>query len=604
MPDWRSRPLAAWILGERALLGAGLVASAVLAAATSVYAVLVGPALRFVFSAGGTGLDPVFAALPLSWRNAALGAVGAGWTLALLILALAFVKGTAYLGQAMAVAALGQRVARSLRIRLFDHLLRLRPQDVIYRSAGDLSARFLSDVDRVERGVTEGMLGAAGDVLVALALLATALALDPWLGSLAIVCLPLAFAFVWKSGRRVRTEGRSQQQALGDVSAQAAEAVRNLPIVKGYDLEPMLGRRFADTVGRIYRSTLKAILWKTLSTPVNEVLGAGALVATLVLCKSRIESGALTAEGFISFFTAVFLMYRPLKSLGLAYGSWQAGLAGWDRIRDVLAVPVEAQEGLAEGLSPFEGLSLDDLGFAYPGREVLQGFGCAIRSGERVALVGASGEGKTTIFNLLMRLLDPDRGEVRVNGRDARIWPPREVRRLFALVTQEPILFDGDIAENILAGNPDAGAAELEAAVRAAGVDRFAYRLPRKLATAVGQQGWALSGGEKQRICLARALVSRAPVLLLDELTASVDAATEADLHASMEPLLQGRTVIFITHRLSTVRRADRILVLAHGRVVEEGSFMDLAQRRGVFRALFEDQMKELEAVSGGTDAT
>jgi len=594
-----------FLLRHYALVCAVIACSIILALTTSAYAYLVGPLFRYIFSSATESTDPFLMLIPDALRTRVMSVAGESSIMALMIIALALVKGAAYLGQTAAVNAVSQRFLYSVRTRLFSHLLRLRPQDLLYWSSGDIAARFSSDLERVEKAISGGLLDAFANILLLVALLTTAILIDPVLGMIALFSLPFTSAMILKSGSRVRRERNRTQKSLGDVSAQVTETVNNLAVIRSFSIEDILEKRFVSTAERLYKAGFRALFWRALSSPVNEVLGAGALILTLLLSRARIQSGVITPEGFISFFTAVFLLYRPIKGMGLAYGSWQGGLAGMERISGMLSIDPEPRPDV-----PIErpairnpGLEFDNVSFSYPDMKVLRDLSLRIAGGEKVALVGESGSGKTTILQLLLRLIDHQEGRVLVDGLDIMSMHPGEARSYFAIVTQEPILFEGSIRENIMCGNICAGRSEFLEAVHATGVDSFVSGLPGGYETEVGRGGAALSGGQKQRICLARAVISRAPVLLLDELTASLDAATESELYRDIGPVLRERTAVMVSHRLSTVRKADRILVLAGGRIAEEGTYEILIRRKGVFYELFLDQMNTEEKRETGTAA-
>ncbi len=544
---------------------------AVSAAATAGYAYLVGPVLRSLFGVGsGPAATPVEGA-PSSRLLERIGESLAALEplqLGAVIVVVAAIKGGAFFGQRSLSVAAGQGVLRDLRARLYRGLLTLNPLSETARRRGAMVSRFTADAEAVEQGVAGGLLAAVRDGLQIAALAALALALDPVLGAIGLVAFPLAAMLIASLGRELRRRRGAVHASLGQIGETVEETAAGLDVARAFGAEKLLRRRFEQRSERLARRAVRAALVRACSSPVNELLGAAALTATLWYARVRIADGALTPDALVSFFTALLLLYQPVKGLGRASHAVQSALAGLDRLAPLLkrAGPKRSLRRAPESAPSV--IRLEDVRAGYgEGPDVLEGVSLELERGERVAVVGPSGAGKTTLLNVLCGFLPPRAGRLSIDGRRVPA-SPEIMRELVAPVFQEPFLFDDSIVTNVRCGRPRAGDAELRESLRAAGVTEFAAR--RGLDSPVGRGGGALSVGQRQRVCLARALLAGAPVLLLDEVTASLDAAGEQRIVDGLRRL-EDRTVLIITHRASTARLADRVVLLEEGRVRDEG---------------------------------
>ncbi|MDD5307679.1 MAG: ABC transporter ATP-binding protein [Deltaproteobacteria bacterium] len=562
---------------------------ALAAAATAGYAWLVGPVVRALFGGGPLPIAGGAGAGVLRDLSARLGSADP-LLLGGLIVAAAALKGAAFFGEASLAGEAGQRILLRLRARMYAGLLASNPLDPIARNRGDLVSRFTTDAAAVESAIAGGLVAALGAALQIVALAGLALALDPVLGLVGLVAFPPAALAIVRIGRALRERRRAVHADAAEVAGVVEETAAGLPAVRLFGAEGLLGRRFEDRSAQSLASAVSAIRLRALSSPLNEILGAAALAATLWYAKGRIVQGALAPDSFLSFFTALFLLYQPVKALGQAMHAVQSGLAALERLEPLLAgVASDPKAEAAPPLAPKRVcLSAARAGYA-EGKDVLKGVDLEIEAGARVAVVGPSGAGKTTLLNALQGFLPLRGGALLVDGAPVSL-DPCTARRLFAPVPQEPHLFDDTIRVNVLCGRSSASPAQVESACRAAGVLEFARDLPLGLDAPVGRGGGALSVGQRQRVCLARALVSLAPVLLLDEVTASLDGATEKALTGSLDRFLEGRTVLAVTHRLSTARWADRVVLLDNGVVRAAGPSASLLDSDPRLVALFGGQ--------------
>jgi subfamily B ATP-binding cassette protein MsbA len=536
--------------------------------------------LQFLF-----GGDAAFAAPVANASNETLGDLGAvlggiaPWELGAVLVAVAAIKGFAFFASKVASSRAGQRVLYRLREDVYRSLLALDPFGEEARRAGALVARFAVDVEAVEQALTEGLMGFVRDALQIAALVVLILALDPVLGAIGLLAFPFAALSIVRLGRALRQRRRAVHEAFETLGESVAETAAGLHVVRAFRAESLMRARFDAASRNLAARMVRAATLRALSSPFNEILGAIALAATLVYANARIAGGALTAGEVASFFTALALLYQPVKGLGQDQSAVQSGLAALDRLGALR--------------DPDGDVDVRGLGAGYPdGPDVLDGLDLVVPKGARLAIVGSSGSGKTTLLNTLGGLLEPRRGEILVDG--VRVTPRSlAASGLIATVPQEPFLFDDDIATNVRIGRPSASDEEVLAACRAAGVLGFAASLPGGLGERIGRRGARLSVGQRQRVCLARALLSTAPLLLFDEVTAALDGATERTLVEDLDDYLGERSVVVVTHRLSTARWATRLALLESGAVRVEGPSQLLIESDPRVKRLFEGAPRE-----------
>ena len=559
----------------RRLLAAGVGASLVTAAATSAYAWLVGPLLRAVL----TRAPVEFAGLTLPSERL-LGVLPA------FVVAVAVVKATANFLQGGLMQRLGQRVMADLRGFLYSRLLAQPPAFFERQHSGELLTRFTADVPLVEFAVTQALSSYVKDGLQLFTLLITCLLIDAKLFLLTFVVMPLTVLPVRSFARSLKKVANRSQNSLGALTALTAEQLQALPVVQAYGGAPRALGAFEAESARYLGEMRRSLFLRGAYSPTVEVMGIVGVAVAVAWGARAISVDPGLSGRLLSFLAAALLLYQPVKSLSGTLSQVLTGLVAAERLFALADAPVPPDEGeVARPLT--QALVLEGVRATYPdGREALRGVDLTVPAGARVALVGASGAGKTSLFSVLLGFVPPSGGTVRWDGTPLSRLQPSSVRGQMAWVPQEPVLFSGSVRHNLLLGRPEATDAELWEALRLAHAEDFVRTLPGGLDEPVGERGARLSGGQRQRLALARAFLCRPSVLLLDEPTSALDAQSEAAVSAGLAALMKGRTVLVIAHRLSTVRDADLIVVLDAGRVVEAGTHAELLARAGRYAQL------------------
>ena len=526
--------------------------------------------------------------------------VGRDASLLLLIagaaLVIAVVKGLADYGEAVLMNRVGQRVIADVQIALFTRLMRA---DLAYFHAypsGTLISRFTSDAVLL-RSAAANVLGAIGkDALTVLFLVGVMFYQDWLLALVSFFIFPLAIRPIVGIGRRMRRVTANTQAEIGQLTTLLSQTFQGARLVKAYGMEAYEESRAAGLFERIFALIDRATRTRSRASPMMETLGGAAIAVVILYGGHQVIAGARTPGAFFSFVTALLLAYQPLKSLANLNASLQEGLAAAHRIFEVLDVEPTIRD--IPGAQPLHvaggEIRFDGVRFGYaPGAVALDGVSLTVPPGRTVALVGASGAGKSTILNLIPRFFDVEEGSIAIDGQDIRSVTLASLRAAIALVAQEVTLFDDTLRANIAYGRFGASVEEIEAAARTAGIDGFIRELPNGYETQVGEHGVRLSGGQRQRIAIARAMLKNAPILLLDEATSALDSQSERQVQTALRTLIRGRTTLVIAHRLSTVQGADLICVVDRGRIVESGRHSELLARNGHYARLYSMQFAD-----------
>ena len=501
-----------------------------------------------------------------------------------------FTFGRSYLSQHFAQGSI-----RELRRELYEHLLRQSLAFYRARETGDLISRVSNDVTILQRTLSADLVEAARGPVAALVAVALMASLELRLTLFALACVPLISLIIARSGDRLRRLAREMQRRLGQLNSFLQERLNGVETVQLFGMEQREAARFREINDSNYRVNLRVAAAVSLLMPLVELVGAVGMVALICIAGYLAIKGPLSLPTLVAFAYAGQSLGSKLGLLGKIWLSAQQAAAAGDRILETLDTHEEVPERPDAQVMPrMRGrIAFHGVEFCYrrEGELVLRGVELVIEPGEMVALVGASGAGKTSLVNLIPRFYDPTAGCIEIDGYDIAGVTLASLRSQIGIVPQEPILFGGTIAENIAYGQPGASAEQVQAAARAANADEFIRSFPEGYDAAIGERGAKLSGGQRQRIAIARTLLRDPRVLILDEATSALDAESEALVQGALERLMAGRTTVVIAHRLSTIQRADRILVLSEGRIVEEGSHQDLYQRGGVYRRLYEAQL-------------
>ncbi len=493
-----------------------------------------------------------------------------------------WLRAAAAVGQRTAIAHVGNRTVAELQSDLVRHLLRLDGDFYQMHPPGELIERVRGDSQAV-LGIWASVLGVLGrDVIAVASLLAVALSID-WLWTLiAVLGAPLFLGPLGMLQRFIRRVSHRSRTAAAELAVRLDEIFHGIVAVKLARAEDEETRRFAATARRFARASVGAEAGQAAVPALMDVVAGLGFFGVLIYGGYQIIDGNKSVGEFMSFFTAMGLVFEPLRRLGGMMGAWQAAAASLARLRQLFdAEPAP----LSEVARPPE-VALEGVRVVLGGNEVLRGVTFTAAPGRTTALVGLSGAGKTTVFNVITRLVDPVAGEVRIGGVRHDRLALADLRSLIAVVSQDAALFDDSIAANIRFGRPDASDEEVRAAAEAALVTEFADRLPQGLETPVGPRGSALSGGQRQRVAIARAILRDAPILLLDEPTSALDSQAEALVQRALERLARDRTTLVIAHRLATIADADHIVVMDRGEVVETGRHEELVAANGLYAAL------------------
>ncbi len=506
-----------------------------------------------------------------------------------------FTKSAGTYGQGYLMHRVGRGIIRQLRNRLYDRIQDLPLSFFQAEKTGDLISRLTNDVNIVRSMVSNAVTSSLKEACSVVVLVVVIIQMDWEMALLAFGVLPFAFFPLIRFGRRIRKISTRGQEATAEMTAFLHETIAGAKIVKAFGMEDYEKERFYARTQRLYKFDMREAKINELTSPLMEFIGGIGMAAAIFYGGYRVLNGNLTPGTFTGVLAAILSLYRPVKRISKLNNAVQQGLAATDRIFDILERTPENRErrSLLELDFKPTAVTFEDVCFFYGNhatRPVLEHIDLEARAGQVTAIVGMSGGGKTSLVNLIPRFYDVTGGCIRINGQDIRNFTLPSLRRQIAVVTQEPILFNESVRENIAYGNRQASTPEIMAAARSAYVDAFANRLPQGLDTPVGELGSRLSGGEKQRICIARALLKDAPILILDEATSALDSESETLVQKALENLMHGRTAFVIAHRLSTIVHADRIVVMAGGRIVEEGPHDALMARCGEYHKLYRMQ--------------
>jgi len=518
----------------------------------------------------------------------------------IVLIGLYILKGICDYWQAYLMGYVGNKVVMDIRNILYCHLNSLSVSFFTRTPTGILMSRIANDVSVLQRSVSQVITKFLRNLFLIIGLTSVAFYRDWRLASISLIILPWVFVPIVRFGKKSRRISRKRQERMGKIATILSETIVGNRIVKAYCMEDHENMRFSKENYKLFRLRLKRLKITALSRPIMELFGGLIGSAVIVYGGHKVINGSMTPGQFFSFIAAMTMQYKPVKSLNKLNQVIQEGIAAAIRVFEILDTPPEIKDKPnAIELSGFKtSIKFSQVSFAYDENEVLKDINLEIKKGERIAIVGASGAGKTTLVNLLLRFYDVTSGAILIDGIDIREITLKSLRRQIAIVTQETILFNDTIRANITYGNPHRSEEEIIEAAKAAYIHDFIVSLPDGYDTVVGEKATRLSGGQAQRLAIARAILKNAPILILDEPTSALDTQAEREVQRALNNLMEGKTTIIIAHRLSTIQDVPRIAVLSKGKIVEQGTHKELMANKGEYYYLYRSQLKEEEKVA------
>ncbi len=513
----------------------------------------------------------------------------------LALIGLYVVKGVFDYAHAYLMGYVGNRIIADIRDRVYFHLQTLSLSFFTKNPTGILMARITNDVNMLQISISNVIINFFKDIFTIIGLMGVLFYQDWKLACVAFLILPWAIIPIQRFGKKSRKFSTRGQEKVGKIATLVHESITGCRIVKAFGMEEYEARRFSEENFRLFKIRLRRLRIRALSSPIMEFIGGCAGAAIIFYGGYNVVKGYETPGTFFSFVTALFLLYDPVRNLSTSYQDIQEGLAAAVRVFQVFdTVPEIQDKSGALALPPTSGaVQFQHVNFSYDKHPVLHDITLDVAPGEIIAIVGMTGAGKTTLVNLIPRFYDVTSGSILLDGHDIRDVTLRSLRSQISLVSQQTILFNDSVRNNIAYGNATAPEQKIIEAAHAAHAHQFIEDLPEGYDTIIGEAGVKLSGGQRQRLTIARALFKNAPILILDEATSSLDSKSEEEIQLALENLMKNRTTFIVAHRLSTIRKASRILVLAHGRVVEQGTHDELFRRDGEYRKLYSYYFQE-----------